>query len=652
MSYLVLARKWRPQGFDAITGQEHVTQTLMNAIAQDRVHHAFVFSGARGVGKTTAARVFARALNCRRGPGPTSEPCGTCEACTEIAQGTSLDVFEIDGASNRGINEIRELRDGVAYAPQRDRYKIYIIDEVHMLTTEAFNALLKTLEEPPRHVKFIFATTEPHKIPVTILSRCQRYDFKRIPRGVMVERLSQILDAEGIAIDADGLRMVARESEGSMRDALSLLDRIISFCGAKASYAQVAEVLGVADRSWLGRLVGAALDRNVAGALAVVEGAFDYGVDFRQFATDLVHFLRDIIVLKVAGDKAGLTDLSAEETRLLVDLGAPHGVEDLQRLATIAIKTAERLAHANFPRLELEMAVVRMCSLRPLQPIGELVRRLEGLERHLSSGAPLPAPTPFVAAHERPTATDPGAGFAIDPPPTGRLQAPAPQGPPPSPSSPVASAAGALAFDLARDAAPEPWLAPPRAETPPPPVAAPPPAPPQPSNVIPFRARAAAELPPEPAPAAPSSAAPAADRAPRDHAGFGNDDWERFVDALRPDDPSLAGALDHAEVLSLRDGVLELIFAGTNSARRTRSSESLLVEALEQRTDGIHGVLLRDDLTEELVDTPYRRRQQREERAREARRRDLEKHPLVMDVIERFGATLERIDLFTRDTPG
>ncbi|TNF36748.1 MAG: DNA polymerase III subunit gamma/tau, partial [Deltaproteobacteria bacterium] len=424
VSYLVLARKWRPQGFEAITGQEHVTRTLTNAIDQDRVHHAFLFCGARGVGKTSAARVFARALNCRRASGPTAEPCGECEACVEIAAGTSLDVFEIDGASNRGINEIRELRDGVAYAPQRDRFKIYIIDEVHMLTTEAFNALLKTLEEPPRHVKFIFATTEPHKIPVTILSRCQRFDFKRIPRATMVARLGEILAAEDVRIDEAGLRVVARESEGSMRDALSLLDRIISFCGKEATYEQVAEVLGVADRGWLAGLVQAALDGEVSEALGVVEGAFEFGLDLRQFATDLVHYLRDVIVLKVAGEKGGLTDLSAEETRALVAIGQNRNVEDLQRLANIAIKTAERLAHANFPRLELEMAVIRMCSLRPLQPIGELVRRLEAIERHLASGAPLPDPPPFGGKDERGARVDPARFTATRPTPTPAAPAP------------------------------------------------------------------------------------------------------------------------------------------------------------------------------------------------------------------------------------
>jgi len=507
VSYLVLARKWRPQGFEAITGQEHVTRTLTNAIEQDRVHHAFLFCGARGVGKTSAARVFARALNCRKADGPTAEPCGECEACVEIAAGTSLDVFEIDGASNRGINEIRELRDGVAYAPQRDRFKIYIIDEVHMLTTEAFNALLKTLEEPPRHVKFIFATTEPHKIPVTILSRCQRFDFKRIPRQVMVTRLGQILAAEGVSIDEAGLRVVARESEGSMRDALSLLDRIISFCGNTASYEQVAEVLGVADRSWLGKLVDAALGGQVSHALAVVEGAFEFGLDLRQFATDLVHYLRDVIVLKVAGDKGGLTDLSAEETQLLMQLGSNRSVEDLQRLANIAIKTAERLAHANFPRLELEMAVIRMCSMRPLQPVGELVRRLEAIERHLASGAPLPDPPPFPTRDERAARVDPGSF---------RAEAPGSR-PPASPTNALASHGGS--GSQAAVPVPTPGSAPGHGSAPvlasaSAPASLPAPAVPPALASAPAALSAVAEPTPAPVQPAPISAAPDAAAAP------------------------------------------------------------------------------------------------------------------------------------------
>ncbi|HRE90575.1 MAG TPA: DNA polymerase III subunit gamma/tau [Myxococcota bacterium] len=390
MAYLVLARKWRPRGFDAITGQEHVTRTLKNAILQDRVHHAFLFCGARGVGKTSAARVLARALNCQRSEGPTIDPCGECPTCTEIAAGTCVDVYEIDGASNRGIGEIRELRDGIAYAPQRDRFKVYIIDEVHMLTTEAFNALLKTLEEPPAHVKFIFATTEPHKIPVTILSRCQRFDFKRIALPVMAGRLQEILQAEGVQMDPAGLRLVARESEGSMRDALSLLDRVISFAGMTASYEAVASVLGVADRAWLQKLVTAALDKDIPAALSVVAEAFDYGLDLKKFASDLVHHLRDAAILQVAGEGAP-TDLSREERDSLVELGKRLAPEDMQRLVRLWTETAERLVQASFPRLEVEMAVIRMCRLRPLMPLDTLLTRLEAIERRLDSGAPLPS---------------------------------------------------------------------------------------------------------------------------------------------------------------------------------------------------------------------------------------------------------------------
>ncbi len=398
MSYLVLARKWRPQQFTDITGQSHVTRTLTNAIEQDRVHHAFLFCGARGVGKTTAARVLARALNCERSEAPTTTPCGECSSCKETAAGTALDVFEIDGASNRGINEIRELRDGIAYAPQRDRYKVYIIDEVHMLTTEAFNALLKTLEEPPAHVKFIFATTEPHKIPVTILSRCQRFDFKRIPLEIMMGRLKEILAAEKVAIADGGLRLVARESEGSMRDALSLLDRIISFCGAEASYDQVAEVLGVADRAWLARVITAVTEHDAPAALAVVAEAVSFGIDLRQFVGDLVHYVRDIIVLQVAGEQGGLTDLSAEETKSLLELGQGQQPETLQRVVQVLVQTAERLVYANFPRLEVEMAVIRLCRMRSLVPVGQLVDRLQSIEAHLTAGAPLPPSRPLDEA--------------------------------------------------------------------------------------------------------------------------------------------------------------------------------------------------------------------------------------------------------------
>src|SRR5262245_13187627 len=249
MAYLVSARRWRPQTFEDLIGQEHVARTLGNAIRSDRVAHAFLFTGVRGVGKTTAARILAKALNCERGPTPT--PCNVCVNCLEITAGNAVDVLEIDGASNTGVDDVREIIDNVRYQPAKSRFKIYIIDEVHMLSTSAFNALLKTLEEPPPHVKFIFATTDPHKVPHTIHSRCQRYDFKRIPLRLIVERLAHIVRSDGIEVSERALFLVAREAEGSMRDAQSMLDQVIAFAGKKVRDEDVADALGLADRSGL-----------------------------------------------------------------------------------------------------------------------------------------------------------------------------------------------------------------------------------------------------------------------------------------------------------------------------------------------------------------------------------------------------------------
>ncbi|MFT7623268.1 MAG: DNA polymerase-3 subunit gamma/tau [Myxococcota bacterium] len=397
MAYLVLARKYRPARFDEIVGQDHVTRALKNAIRLDRVAHAFLFTGARGVGKTTAARVLAKALQCENGPA--EEPCDTCRACTEITAGNAVDVFEIDGASNRGINEIRELREGVAYAPQIDRYKIYIIDEVHMLTSEAFNALLKTLEEPPRHVKFIFATTEPQKIPVTILSRCQRYDFKRVPLSQVRDHLNKLLVAEEVTLSDGGVRMVARESEGSVRDALSLLDRVISFAGSEADDKAVADCLGIADRRWLLDLLGGLLGGDTATALGVVADVHHYGYDMRAFTADLLTTIRDLIVVKVCGPEARASELSDAEAAGLAELGGSRPIGALQRMFQILLTAADEVAQSRHPRLVLEMALIQCATLRDIQSVPEVLGRLEALEKRLTSGAPpVAAPTPTAPA--------------------------------------------------------------------------------------------------------------------------------------------------------------------------------------------------------------------------------------------------------------
>src|SRR4051812_33680854 len=293
MSYLVLARKYRPQTFDEIVGQDHVTQTLTNAIATGRLHHAFLFTGARGVGKTTAARILAKCLSCVNAP--TATPCNVCDACREITAGTSVDVQEIDAASNNGVDNIRELRDAIRYAPVRGKKKVYILDEVHMLSGGAWNALLKTLEEPPPHAIFVFATTDPHKLPATILSRVQRYDFKLVPQRRIVEHLAQILDDEKIAHDKPALSLIARESGGSVRDALSLLDQVIAASPSGLDERATAEVLGVADRTLLDKLSQAVLAKDAHAALALVDAAFVRGQDLAQLAHAFLGQLRDLV---------------------------------------------------------------------------------------------------------------------------------------------------------------------------------------------------------------------------------------------------------------------------------------------------------------------------------------------------------------------
>src|SRR5262245_16257684 len=302
MSYLVLARKYRPQSFDEIVGQEHVTQTLQNAIRQGRIHHAFLFTGARGVGKTTAARILAKALSCDQAP--TATPCNVCEACKEITNGSSVDVQEIDAASNNGVDNIRDLRESIRYAPVRGKKKVYILDEVHMLSGGAWNALLKTLEEPPPHAVFVFATTDPHKLPATILSRVQRYDFKLVPTRRIVEHVGAILDAEKIAHEPGALMLVARESGGSVRDALSLLDQVIASSGAGLSESSVADVLGVADRGLLGALGRSVLERDAEKALGLVDAAFTRGYDLPQLAQAFLGHLRDLVVVASVKDPA------------------------------------------------------------------------------------------------------------------------------------------------------------------------------------------------------------------------------------------------------------------------------------------------------------------------------------------------------------
>ncbi|RNC72200.1 MAG: DNA polymerase III subunit gamma/tau [Desulfuromonadales bacterium] len=384
MSYLVLARKWRPQTFSDLTGQEHVSQTLQNAIDSGRIAHAFLFTGARGVGKTSSARILAKALTCEQGMSP--EPCNVCPACTEITAGTAVDVLEIDGASNTGVDDIRELRENVKYLPSRLRYKIFIIDEVHMLSTNAFNALLKTLEEPPPHVKFIFATTEPHKVPITILSRCQRFDFRRIPLAKVVGRLRHIVDQEQIAISDAALTMVARKGDGSMRDSLSVLDQVLAFCGDQVRDEDVTSLLGVVDRRLLMEATAAIFARDTRASLGIAARVDEFGYNMRQFCGELIDHLRNLLILKAVGDARDLLDLSEAEMASLREQAEAAPLDDLQRHLAILLRTDAEMAQASFPRLMLEMALVRMATLAPVVPVDELLERLKKIEEGGSGG--------------------------------------------------------------------------------------------------------------------------------------------------------------------------------------------------------------------------------------------------------------------------
>jgi DNA polymerase-3 subunit gamma/tau len=401
MSYLVLARKWRPQAFADMTGQEHVVRTLSNAIAMDRVAHAFLFCGPRGVGKTTAARLLARALNCEKGP--TDKPCGTCRACTEIVSGSSVDVAEIDGASNNSVEDVRQIRERVTYLPQRDRHKIYIIDEVHMLSSAAFNALLKTLEEPPPHVKFIFATTEPHKLPDTILSRCQRHNFRRISTARMVARLTEIVKAEKAVLSDRALALIVRQSEGGMRDALSLLDMILSACGPTPTDEGVAEALGAVDRTAVQEMCEALVRRDGKALLARVDGLYLRGVDFKRLAEELALHLRHLLVARSVGEAP--SELTDSEQKAVLALSKESDPAQLTRLFDLVHGGVWEVARAPQPRLALEVVLLKGIHLAPGASVSELLARVETLAKRFpspssTSHAPAavggrPAPEPF-----------------------------------------------------------------------------------------------------------------------------------------------------------------------------------------------------------------------------------------------------------------
>ena len=426
MSYQVIARKWRPQKFEDVTGQEILTRTLQNSIEHGRLHHAYLFSGARGVGKTTTARLVAKALNCHKSDGPTATPCATmdetaCASCREIAEGRSMDVLEIDAASNTGIDNVRDvIINNINIKPARDRYKVFIIDEVHMLSASAFNALLKTIEEPPPGVVFIMATTEAQKVPETISSRCQLFGFRTIATAKITERLRLIANADGLSISDEALREIARAGDGSMRDAQSAFDQVISFAGEKITTEDVEKALGIAGADVLARVVNGIAENKPAEALAIVDDLVMRGHNLRNFCRDVLGHLRDLLVVKVSGDPK-LLDSSSAHADTLKQQAALFSESDLVRFFHALAETESCLKDAANPRYQVEVGLVKLMEMRRLASLGDLIERIRELEAALRTGKPpargsAPQSTPAAdsgkAAAKTPTRAAAGGSVA------------------------------------------------------------------------------------------------------------------------------------------------------------------------------------------------------------------------------------------------
>jgi DNA polymerase-3 subunit gamma/tau len=620
MSYLVLARKWRPMRFEDLVGQDHVARTLGNAIKSGRVAHAFLFTGVRGVGKTTSARILAKALNCMgdpdttppgTDPGPTTSPCLKCAACSEIALGTDVDVREIDGASYNGVDEVRKLQDSVPYRPSRDRYKIFIVDEVHMLSQSAWNAFLKTLEEPPPHVKFIFATTEVHKVPVTILSRVQRFDFKLIGAQVIAERLRYVLEQEKIQADDAAISIVAREAAGSMRDAMSLLDQLIAWGGETLRGEDVARVLGVASHAVLYELGRALVSGNAARCLEIVGELANMGHDIPHVARDLLGLLRDLVVAKVCAEPGRLLDLPEDEARDVKQLATDGDADDLVRLHQGFAQGFDDVVRSGQARAALEMLLVRLSRRPPLVPIDHLLQRLSQVERRLSGG---------------------GGGGGTGP---GR------SGPSPAPrsSAPVPSASAPPGVARAREPQPAPSARPEasdeRKE------------PPQLARDVPrVNGGALAAAPaPRPAPVARSSQVPRAAPEPLEL----DEVLRKIVARVAGDRPELAAKLEHGVLLEVAPGRLLLGWAPDNvfSELVATPENTALVE---QAASTVLGAPCRVSHERDSARAASKKTLSRlEAEARERRTREAyeraRQHPRIAEAVEILGARLKDLKL-------
>ena len=417
MAYLVLARKYRPQTFREVIGQQHITTTLKNSISLERVAHSFLFSGPRGVGKTTTARILAKSLNCQKVT--QGEPCNTCDSCRDITGGHCVDVLEIDGASNNSVDDIRDLRDKIRYLPTVSQYKIYIIDEVHMLSTAAFNALLKTLEEPPPHAVFIFATTEPHKIPATIVSRCQRYDFKRVSINEIVETLQNLVNNEKRCISSQVLRLIAQSADGSLRDAQSILEQIISSSEGQIEYDDVRFLLGVVKENQIYSIWQSIFEQKPGEIFSGIAKIIDRGYDLYHFSEQLLYHLRNLIVYKSCKDHESLLDISQEEKKILQNQGEGVSPEDLQQYFSLLSQCMDQMKGSSHAQVILEMTLVQLAQMRSVITLSAILQRLSELEKFIQEKQPIlsEAPNPKYSETPNPThSTHPEAPIPAQPP--------------------------------------------------------------------------------------------------------------------------------------------------------------------------------------------------------------------------------------------
>jgi DNA polymerase-3 subunit gamma/tau len=673
MSYTVLARKYRPQTFADQVGQEHVTRTLANAIQTGRIAHAFLFTGVRGVGKTTSARLLAKALNCEQGPTP--EPCNACDACMQITAGVDLDVLEIDGASNNGVDDVRRLQESLPYRPARDRFKVVIVDEVHMLSTAAFNAFLKTLEEPPAHVKFIFATTEAHKVPVTIRSRCQHYSFRLIPQPVIAARIAHILKAEGIEADDEAITIVAREAAGSMRDALTLLDQVIAFSGEKLLGRELSQKLGLADREFLFRMAQAVMGGNAREALEVIDGITEQGVDFAYFARQWLDLTRDLVVLKVASERRELVDLPELERQRAQAIADAHDVLELERVFAGISKLIDELGKAGSPRIQLEMGAVRLATRPALRDLSELIARVSQLgsappaKQPTPPGAARPAgpttparPAPPMATNTRAVAPQQeGASAKPNPfqryvPPESSATSVAPAGSaahelapfPPSNVTPIAAARSATAL-----AQPTPITPREGSGVQPNPFAPPsergaPPANRFPTSVPPLPTQTAASTPPanrfasNPPPAPSRTPRPASRASSVDHA-----QWLAVIGELRKGDARWPAMFEHGVPSELtRESVVVSFQEGSFFGRQAQSAGGL--EALRRAAQSVLGGNPNLDIrfVSELAGESVAQREaaQVDERKEGIKQKALA-HPRVMEALKIFPELAKKTDV-------